>query len=167
MDLNQSKQRPVGRGALLRRLVAENNASSASNSDESRSCTSKSTSIDSLLDTSTASDVSFPDLDTTKDSLTETGYPTQGRGQLLQRILLAGASISNDSFKLEAAPKPYGSGRGKMLKMLSEANKQAESYAEEIISSIDDGVESLSIGSAEEEPVIKRGTKGSYFDRSV
>lgn len=160
MNLNQSNQRPVGRGALLRRL-AEHNASSASTTDESRSCTPTSTSNDSLLD---SSNISSPELDfITKESLNDSGHSSRastGRGQLLQRILLANASISNDAFKLEEAPKPYGTGRGRMLKMLSESSRQAERTVEESIASVDDAVESLSIGSAEEDPVIKRGTRG-------
>lgn len=165
MNLNERNRRPVGRGALLERIAA--NASSSSTSEETRSTISSSTSNESLLDTSK---ISSPELDSEVDkpadvstNSKESGYKSngsqsQGRGQMLQRILHATQSISNDTFNLEAAPKPYGLGRGRIIKMLSE--KQTENQVDVSVQSIDDGVESLSVESTEQEPVIKRGTKG-------
>lgn len=162
MNTNQRAPRAVGRGALLQQLLLNASsinkgmcASSSSNSDESRS--NISTSSESLVD---STKFSSPELDETLSS----GYQSGGRGKLLQRILLANESICVDSFQTEAAPKPlrqYGMGRGRMLRELSEMNQPAETkLAEESIQTIDKGVDDLSIGSSELEPVIKRGTKG-------
>lgn len=163
MNLGQPVKRPVGRGAFLRNLVA--NASSSSNSDESRSNISASTSSESLLDTSKISSPepdasSSKQLDISKDS-GDTGYrsnASQGRGRVLQRLLHATDSISNDKFNLEAAPKPYGMGRGRIFKILGEHNQPSEEKVDDgSVESIDDGIESLSVDC---EPVIRKGTHG-------
>lgn len=160
MNLNQRNQGGVGRGALLRRL-AQQAASSNSNSDESSSNISTSTSIESLPTTSA---------DTSGVS---SANPTQsqGRGRLLQRILNAQESVSNDLANLELAPRPFG--RGRMLQFLTERGQEIQpvmdvSQSDDNAPSTDEGVESLSEQSREEEPVIRMGTSGWYsFDSFV
>lgn len=160
MNPNQPIPRGYGRGAFLRQLAANTNVASASStSDESRSNVSSATSTDSLLEATGS--ISSPDFDDTGyNSTPSTRARSQGRGRLLQCMLDAQQSISHEPLNLESAPKPsFGLGRGRMLKALAEANQQVVK-AEESVETIDDGIENLSLGSAEEEPVIRRGTSG-------
>ncbi|XP_037044625.1 protein argonaute-3-like [Bradysia coprophila] len=178
MNSNRQTHRGFGRGELLRRLAANAAASSSSTSDETRSNISSATSTDSLLDDTTTTnntslspaDVGILNCSTTSTDFNDTGFNStlttngnarpQGRGRLLQSMLLAQQSISNNSFNLESEPKPFGMGRGRLLKALAEANHQAEKKAEESVANVEDSIENLSLGSSEEEPVIRRGTSG-------
>lgn len=153
MNLNQRNCGGVGRGALLRRLAAESAGTSSSNSDESRSNNSASTSNESLLETSRATTSGISETAVTNTSTST--QRSQGRGHLLQRILRAQESVSNDECNLETAPRPFG--RGRMLQMLAERNQQAELKCSESITSLDEGIEDLSL---EEKPVIRKGNSG-------
>lgn len=174
MDPNRQIKRGYGRGALLQRLAANAAASSSSTSDESRSGNvSSATSTESLLDRPTTTENSTGSGSSLNCSVSstepdDTGYDSksakssgrsQGRGQLLQRMLLAQQSISNEPVILASEPKPFGMGRGRMLKALAELNRE-EQKVEESVPCVEDTLDNLSLGSAEAEPVIKRGTSG-------
>lgn len=173
MNINQRNKPAVGRGLILRQL-AERAAASSSNSEESPSSISTSTSSESLLDTSKESS-STDFSDSGKDSATSTTQRTisQGRGRILQTILLAKSSLCDDAFVPESVAKPFGNGRGKILAMLAESNKQKEKFVDdESVSNgfaskrtknMEDRFERMSLGSTDDEPVIKKGTRGTYF----
>lgn len=187
MNVDERIRRPVGRGALLRKLVEnaasspstsdDNPATSSSNTDESRSNISSATSRESLLETSKDDSTDLSDagyksntlIGSSKESLniTSTSGRSQGRGQrLLAMIQHANNSLSHDSVQLETAPKPFGRGRGKFLEMLKPIVDQTivdETIVDQTIVSVDSGLQDLSLESKEEEPVIKMGTKGSYL----
>lgn len=146
MDLNQRARRPVGRAAMLQQML-ENSSNSSARSDES--CANIST---SNLNGSFASS-----LDTSKIS-SDSGYRSKGRGQLYDRMLHANDSIATNTLCSNATPI-FGMGRGRMT-MLNQINNENEKKAEETVQSVDEGIEDLSLGSTEDEPVIKRGTKG-------
>lgn len=148
MDINQKARGPIGRGAMLRRLT-ESAANTSSNSDDSRSNISSSTSNESLLDVTT-SDPGYR---------TSSAVTSLGRGRMLQRLQLAQESVSNDSFQLDSAPKPFGKGRGALLNSLKQKNNTPSEQSEESIQSIDEGIENLSI-EEELEPVIRMGKSG-------
>lgn len=173
MNINQRNKPAVGRGLILRQLATMPPSSS---SEESRS--NNSTSSESLLETSKDSSstdysesgyrVTDSDKDTT---ITTSGLPkTRGRGQILQKMSLAKSSLCNDTFIPQSVAKPYVSGRGRLLKSLAEYNQQKEILNDRFVDddeSASIGFESMSLESAEEEPapvpVIKRGTRGTYF----
>ncbi|KAJ6642570.1 Protein argonaute-3 [Pseudolycoriella hygida] len=156
--MNFNQQRPVGRGALLKKL-----ASISPLSDESQRNISSSTSDEFLKDPNRTSSSESQDISYySASSSSSSNGRTQGRGQLLQRLRHAQESMSNDAFKLDTPPK-YGSGRGNMLKILNEVNKSTGNTNNDRAQNISNLFGNLSVErvvNKEEEPVIRKGTKG-------
>lgn len=182
--MNQDqKKRGIGRGALLRILLAD--ATDSSISDESQLdnqanvTASSSSSNTSLSENSREASNTFCEsgyrsntvLDSSRVSSASTlsNVRSQGRGRLLEKILQASNSLSHDTFQISAAAKPFGSGRGRMFQMLRESGNQSSSDTnsedtfDQNLVTIDEGVTDLSLSSTELEPVIRIGTKGKCF----
>src|SRR6202012_840226 len=95
MNINEQIKRPVGRGALLRKLLENassssnsdgNAAASSSNTDESRSNISSATSSESLMEASKGDSSDLSDAGY-RSNITSTSGRSLGRGQRLMALL--------------------------------------------------------------------------------